>query len=118
MMLHTPGSFRMTISTHVLDTKQGRPAVGVPFVLTDAKQEKVAEGVTNEDGRTISLADVHLTQGVYHMIFDTAAYFESQHVSEFFYPRVDVAFYVANPSSHYHVPLILSPFGYSTYRGS
>ncbi|WFD36568.1 hypothetical protein MCUN1_003451 [Malassezia cuniculi] len=96
----------------------GSPASGVPFALYASDASKVAEGKTNSDGRTEDLAGIQLEKGAYTMTFDTAAYFASQHVHDYFYPKVDVHFHVADASSHYHVPLILSPFGFSTYRGS
>ncbi|WFD28135.1 hypothetical protein MNAN1_003141 [Malassezia nana] len=107
----------MTLSTHVLDTMQGKPAEGVPFHLSkDGTQ--VAAGKTKSDGRTDDLKGVQLESGLYHMVFDTATYFQGQHISDYFYPKVDIYFQVKNSDDHYHVPLILSPYGFSTYRGS
>lgn len=108
----------MTISTHVLDTRIGMPAAGMPFILSSAENTEIASGTTNEDGRTNDLKGVHLEEGLYKMVFDTAKYFSSQGVKDYFYPKVELNFLVVDPSSHYHVPLILSPFGFSTYRGS
>lgn len=111
------------ITTHVLDTARGRPAAGVPIVLEvfgprDEWQE-IGRGVTDADGRLKTLlSDTQpLTAGTYRLVFDTQAYFESQRTRGF-YPEVTVAFEVADGEAHYHVPLLLSPFGYSTYRGS
>jgi 5-hydroxyisourate hydrolase len=101
-----------SISTHVLDTAEGRPAAGVPVELQDASGSTVAAGVTDDDGRVASLAD-GLVAGPYTVRFDVAAYQPGG-----FYPEVAVTFSVAEGEDHYHVPLLLSPFGYSTYRGS
>jgi 5-hydroxyisourate hydrolase len=111
------------ITTHVLDTARGRPAAGVPIVLEvfgprDEWQE-IGRGVTDADGRlkTLMPESQTLTAGTYRLVFDTRAYFES-HQTRGFYPEVTVAFEVGEGEAHYHVPLLLSPFGYSTYRGS
>lgn len=113
----TPTS-TMTISTHVLDTSLGKPAEGVPFKLFKSSGALIGSGTTNSDGRTNDLSGVQLEDGIYRMVFDTASYFEAQNIKAYFYPKVEIFFYVADASSHYHVPLILSPFGFSTYRGS
>ena len=110
-----------TISTHVLDVSRGRPAEGVPVALEkqDGKEWRpLSIGKTNADGRLKDLVPGgHALQaGVYRLSFDTAVYFEA-HSQNAFYPVVQVIFEVA-ASQHYHVPLLLSPFGYSTYRGS
>lgn len=111
-----------TISTHVLDTARGVPGEGLPITL-EAREgdawEKIGGGVTNDDGRVTDLLQSRerLTEGVYRMTFDTETYFE-RHAIEGFYPVVRVVFEVMAPDEHYHVPLLLSPFGYSTYRGS
>ena len=111
------------ITTHVLDTARGRPAAGVPVVLEvigplDQWQE-IGRGVTDPDGRlkTLMPGSQALTAGVYRLVFDTRAYFETQRTRGF-YPQVTVTFEVGEGDAHYHVPLLLSPFGYSTYRGS
>jgi len=110
-----------SITTHVLDTSTGRPAAGVPVTLekqTGASWQSVGQGVTNQDGRiTHLLGDAPLTPGIYRLIFDTAAYFSARKQASF-YPQVQVMFTVGDAGQHYHVPLLLSPFGYSTYRGS
>ena len=111
------------ITTHLLDLSLGRPARGVRVVLSarDATGEwqELAQGTTDADGRVRELlADgIALPLGVYRVWFDVAAYHESLGVPSF-YPEVSVAFRVHDPSAHYHIPLLLSPFGYSTYRGS
>lgn len=106
----------MSLSTHVLDATTGRPAVGVGVTLTDAAGATLARGATNDDGRIPALGD-QLAAGVYRLRFDTAAYFASQGVTGF-YPEIVIAFEIVDPASHHHVPVLLSPFAYSTYRGS
>ena len=101
-----------TLSTHVLDTALGRPAAGVPVELLDASGGRMAAAVTDDNGRVAALGD-DLPAGRYTLRFDLAA-----HQPDGFYPEVAVTFRVAAAESHYHVPLLLSPFGYSTYRGS
>ena len=111
------------ITTHVLDTSRGRPAAGVPVVLEKRTDEggwqKLGSGKTDADGRLRDLLsdEQKLGPGVYRLTFDAAAYFDAQGVAGF-YPEVSVTFSVSDASQHYHVPLLLSPFGYSTYRGS
>lgn len=106
----------MSLSTHVLDATTGRPAAGVPVTLTDAAGTVLADAATDDDGRIPGLADA-LAVGVHRLRFDTAAYFASQGVTGF-YPEVVIAFDITDPASHYHVPVLLSPYSYSTYRGS
>jgi 5-hydroxyisourate hydrolase len=111
------------ITTHVLDTGRGRPAAGVPIALevrTDPPGWAVlGRGETDADGRlrTLLPAGRALEAGIYRLTFDTAAYFESLG-TEGFYPEVSVVFTIVDSGQHYHVPLLLSPYGYSTYRGS
>ena len=110
------------ITTHVLDTMRGLPAPGVPVLLERVTEEglvTVANGATDSDGRLRDLlADDHaLEVGAYRLSFDTGAYFAATGV-EGFYPEVSVVFAVREAGGHYHVPLLLSPHGYSTYRGS
>lgn len=111
-----------TISTHILDTAGGHPAEGVPLVLearTDDGWQQLGGGTTNDDGRVRDLLDEGntLDVGVYRMTFETGTYFENNHIDAF-YPVVKVVFEIQDPDEHYHVPLLLSPYGYSTYRGS
>ncbi len=110
------------ITTHVLDTALGRPAAGLPIsicILKDAEWDRLGEGVTNKDGRITDLLpfDKPLDTGTYRMRFETGHYFRDGGV-EGFYPVVEVTFQISKIDQHYHVPLLLSPFGYSTYRGS
>src|SRR5262245_44910258 len=111
------------ITTHVLDTSLGCPARGMEIVLDrrnpDESWTEVGRGATNADGRLNSIASdpALLAPGIYRLRFLTGAYFASQGVSGF-YPAVEVQFLIDNPRGHYHVPLLLSPFGYATYRGS
>jgi 5-hydroxyisourate hydrolase len=110
------------ITTHVLDLARGRPAAGVRIVLGRTGQEGngapvLAEAYTDEDGRVRQELPWPIEPGVYRITFDTGAYFRS-HGVEAFYPEVTVVFEVRDASQHHHVPLLLSPFGYSTYRGS
>ena len=111
------------ITTHVLDTARGRPAAGVPVVLEQRagsdEWRRIGAGETDADGRLRTLmTDAALFQpGVYRLIFDTGRYFRSQSAPAF-YPQVVVVFETAAGESHYHVPLLVSPFGYSTYRGT
>ena len=110
------------ITTHVLDTSRGRPAAGVPVTLeveAAGGWKLIGKGTTNADGRISDLVadETGIEAGVYRLIFDTSTYFTGNKV-EAFYPQVTVVFKTENAKQHYHVPLLLSPFGYSTYRGS
>lgn len=106
-----------TLSTHVLDTSLGRPAAGIRVVLEALDGAVVGEGVTDEDGRVGSLGPERLDAGDYRLRFASGDYFSARGEAGF-YPEVVVVFTVADGSEHYHVPVLLSPFGYSTYRGS
>ncbi len=110
------------ITTHVLDIARGRPASGVPIVLEITKGanewSELGRGETDDDGRLRTLlAPNALETATYRIRFDTGAYFKA-HGTEGFYPEVSIVFVVRDAASHYHVPLLLSPYGYSTYRGS
>ena len=102
---------------------RGRPAAGVPVRLEIESTEKgwqtLGKALTDSDGRIKDLLppDTQLAPGTYRIVFDTAAYFFSQNTPAF-YPEVAVVFVVRNPGERYHIPLLLSPYGYSTYRGS
>jgi 5-hydroxyisourate hydrolase len=110
------------ITTHVLDTASGRPARGVPVALERREGEgwtAVAKGTTDSDGRLQTLLPdgKELTPGTYRLVFDTASYFRAAGSATFF-PEVLILFEARDPKQRYHVPLLLSPYGYSTYRGS
>jgi 5-hydroxyisourate hydrolase len=115
----------MTVSTHVLDATAGRPAAGVVVSLWQlsggglgepgAEWVTVAGGETGADGR--HRFEAATEPGVYRLVFGTGLYFEALGV-ETFYPEVTITFSVSSAGTHYHVPLLLSPYGYSTYRGS
>ena len=111
------------ITTHVLDTAWGRPAVGIPVALEQGDRANewrvIGRGVTDADGRLRTLVpdNATLEPGSYRLVFDTRAYFEVLGI-EAFYPYVVIVFETLPGEPHYHVPLLLSPFGYSTYRGS
>jgi len=112
----------MTISTHVLDTSTGRPAASLSVRLQredGAAWTDIWGGSTGADGRIPALAPAgaSLAAGAYRLMFDAGAYFQARGV-ESFYGVIAIDFIAANPDSHYHVPLLLSPFGYSTYRGA
>ena len=111
------------LSTHVLDTATGRPAAGVRVTVQVQARDgdgwrDLGGGVTDADGR---VPDLHaagaLVAGVHRLTFATGEWFEAQGVAGF-YPQVTVVCRIEDPSDHYHVPLLLSPYGYSTYRGS
>ena len=112
-----------TISTHILDISRGRPAsgVGVALEVLNAGEgwSRLAEAETNTDGRVtqFGISESQLVPGTYRLVFAIAKYFESLQ-QETFYPEVAVTFLIGAATEHYHVPLLLSPFGYSTYRGS
>jgi 5-hydroxyisourate hydrolase len=106
----------VTLSTHVLDATTGRPADGLRVRLERAGPDgwtPAGEGTTGSDGRLRLAGD----SGVYRLTFDSGAYFTARG-SATFYPEVSVTFEMTEPDGHYHVPLLLSPFAYSTYRGS
>lgn len=107
------------VSTHVLDAAAGRPAAGLSVRLDAATGHgwsTLAETRTDQDGRVREAFAA--VGGRHRLVFDTAGYFTARGVEAFFYPEVTVCFIVTDPAAHYHVPLLLSPFAYSTYRGS
>ncbi|MBW0102858.1 hydroxyisourate hydrolase [Pseudonocardia sp. KRD291] len=104
----------MTLSTHVLDAVAGRPAAGVAVTL-EHDGAVVATARTDDDGRVRDLGP--LGTGTHRITFDTGGFF-AETGRQAFYPEVTVAFTVTDPGAHHHVPLLLSPFAYSTYRGS
>jgi 5-hydroxyisourate hydrolase len=111
------------ITTHVLDTSIGRPAAGVAVMLErradDGRWDTVGRGQTDLDGRlrTLYPGDALPLPGVYRLTFDTRRYFESLD-AEAFYPEVVIVFETMAGEKHYHVPLLLGPFGFTTYRGT
>jgi 5-hydroxyisourate hydrolase len=110
------------ITTHILDTSVGKPAAGVTVVLSAIEAgvaKEIGRGTTDADGRVFTLLapGTELRAGVYRIAFSTREYF-ARTGQKSFYPRVEIEFSVDAPSEHYHVPLLLNPFGYSTYRGS
>ena len=109
------------ITTHVLDTSRGRPAVGVAVALAlqeaSGSWQVLAQGVTDGDGRIADLLNDSVGRGVYRLTFDVREYFQLQEKPTF-YPEVSVVFEIHDPDQHFHVPLLLSPYGYSTYRGN
>ena len=114
------------LTTHVLDTAQGRPAAGVRIELyraESAERRLLAEATTNADGRCDGplLAGADFATGGYELVFHVGAYFRAQGIeiaAPAFLDQVPVRFGIAEAGSHYHVPLLISPYGYSTYRGS
>lgn len=110
------------ISTHILDIARGRPASGVPVLLEIQAENgwrEIGRGSTDDDGRVRQLlpAGSALTAGIYRLTFATEAYFRAEEI-EGFYPEAAIVFHVRDANQRYHVPLLLSPYGYSTYRGS
>lgn len=110
------------LSTHVLNTTTGKPASGVKVMLQrQAGQgwEELKRGETDGRGRIsdLSVAGEALPTGSYRLIFETGEYFKTQGTSTFF-PRVEIVFVIEKTDEHYHIPLLISPYGYSTYRGS
>jgi 5-hydroxyisourate hydrolase len=109
------------ITTHVLDTSRGRPCADLKIELHIRSGENwkfVGVGVTDENGRCNALlGGAPLVAGTYRLTFHAGAYFKAHHV-ERFYSDIPVIFEVKDARTHYHVPLLISPFGYSTYRGS
>lgn len=109
------------ITTHILDTSTGKPAEGVAITLYRQQQDEwapVGNGVTNADGRIADLLaqGIVLPKGQYKMRFEVAAYFERLD-RKAFYPFVEIVF-IIDSNEHYHIPLLLNPYGYTTYRGS
>jgi 5-hydroxyisourate hydrolase len=112
------------VTTHVLDTARGVPAAGVAVRLEQVsgpEPVEIAVSATDRDGRARSLGPTRLPPGRYRLVFDTGAYLDGQRQGgepAAFFPEVAVTFLMDGTTAHYHVPLLLSPFGYSTYRGS
>ena len=110
------------ITTHVLDTSRGCPGAGMGVVLeirNGGSWSPVGQGTTDANGRLTTLtANQSMIAGDYRLTFDTGGYLRARGVADAFFPDVTITFTVADASAHFHVPLLLSPFGYSTYRGS
>ena len=109
------------ISTHVLDTSRGTPAPGVRVVLemrSGAGWTTIGSRSTDADGRIAAFSEKPPAAGTYRLTFDTGTYHRDQGISHPFFPEAKVTFQVLEPKEHYHIPLLLSPFGYSTYRGT
>jgi 5-hydroxyisourate hydrolase len=109
----------MRLSTHVLDTARGTPASGIGialYALTDSRT-LLAEAITNTDGRTDAPLATALPPGTYELVFAVAAYFAAA-ANPAFYGDIPIRFTLTGDANHYHVPLLLSPWGYTTYRGS
>lgn len=114
------------LTTHILDTARGLPAPGIPIALyrvSGNSHTKIAEAVTNDDGRTDTpiLPVGEMTTGQYELVFFCGAYLDQHGLNDEdvkFLDQVPIRFGISDDSAHYHVPLLLSPFGYSTYRGS
>ncbi len=109
------------ITTHILDTATGKPVTGVTIILyqqQNGKWKAIGKGVTNEDGRVTDLLakDFVVPLGNYKMKFETKEYFDKQFIQAF-YPYIEIVFEIKN-IEHYHIPLLLNAFGYTTYRGS
>lgn len=111
----------MSVSTHVLDTMRGTPAAGVEVTLSrrepDGDWKPLGEAITDAEGRIRAIADAELEAGDYRLVFATLPYFERSGLNAF-YPEVAVVFTLEDTTGHVHVPLLLSPFGYTTYRGA
>src|SRR5688572_26960970 len=111
------------ITTHVLDTARGRPASGVTVILEMRHQSEwipVGRGSTAEDGRLMNLTneDQQLTPGTYRLTFDTGTYHRDQGIASPFFPAVKIVFNVDGGGERLHLPLLISPYGFSTYRGT
>lgn len=114
----------MGLSTHILDTALGRPAANIPLVLSQLRDEpgsawhEIGRGHTDLDGRCRTLLGAHpLQAATYSIRFEIAEHFAAQRLTSL-YPYVEIVFTVADPSQHYHIPLLISANGYTTYRGS
>lgn len=108
------------ITTHILDLGGGRPAAGVAvslYKVLRGRQSLIAEGITDDDGRITDWFDTAIEKGHYRLTFETGAWYR-QHGLDTFFPQVNLDFQVSDTDVHYHVPLLLNQWGYSTYRGS
>jgi 5-hydroxyisourate hydrolase len=111
----------MPLSTHILDTTHGRPAIGVNLALWHlqaATWTQIGTGITDADGRCHTLlGDAPLQAGEYSIRFETSPWFAAQGIAGL-YPHIAIVFTVRDPTQHYHIPLLLTANGYTTYRGS
>ena len=105
-----------TLSSHVLDTTSGKPAAGIAITL-NTPQGEAFTGITDPDGRCRHWGEVQFAAGIYSLRFHCQGYLLANHNASF-YPYVDIAFEMTDNGGHYHVPLLISPFGFSSYRGS
>ncbi len=110
-----------SITTHVLDTSKGKPASGIPVRLscfTNQAWKEIGNGVTDKDGRVTDLMgkSEKPEKGIYKLSFETGQYFKEKNELTI-YPYAEIVFEISN-GEHYHIPLLLNPFGYTTYRGS
>lgn len=111
-------NFKNGITTHILDTARGVPAANVTVRLEQCEDEvwqMLSEKITDDDGRA-QLLDFMPTAGIYRLTFEVGSYFQKQKITSF-YPRIEIIFSISE-KNHHHIPLLLSPFGYNTYRGS
>ena len=109
------------ITTHVLDIARGAPAEGMTVILELRQASEwtpISRGTTDGKGRVDTLTEGKLSPGIYRLTFDVGAYQREFGMSVAFFPEVKITFNVRDPDEHYHLPLLLSPFGYSTYRGA
>lgn len=111
------GVERSHVTAHVLDAANGVPAVGVAVALLDGTGRSIAQAVTDDNGRVSSLGPASLDRGTFSLVFETGAYFEGRG-TQTFYPRVEISFELTATEEHYHIPILLSPFAFTTYRGS
>uniref|UniRef100_A0A7S4I9F3 5-hydroxyisourate hydrolase n=1 Tax=Vannella robusta TaxID=1487602 RepID=A0A7S4I9F3_9EUKA len=120
LMSAAAGEGTISMSCHILDTAQGTPARGMKIHLEQNIQGdewvSIHRGTSNDDGRVTDIPK-NLISGVYRMTFYTKDYFIQTNVEKFFYPVVSMIF-TTTPNEHFHIPLLISPFGYTTYRGS
>jgi 5-hydroxyisourate hydrolase len=105
-----------SLSSHVLDTTLGKPASAMKLILTTPTNQQI-KATTNDDGRCNNWGDITLEAGTYQLRFITGDYLQKHHQSAF-YPHVDICFNMTEGGGHYHIPLLISPFGFSSYRGS
>jgi 5-hydroxyisourate hydrolase len=109
------------ITTHVLDIARGVPAIGVTVILELRQASEwtpIGRGETDDKGRVTSLTEGPLAPGTYRLTFDVGAYQRQNGFTITFFPEVKITFNVRDPEEHYHLPVLLSPFGYTTYRGA